>query len=159
MLNGTTPRTCQLKALQTLNSLMCWAVSNVFIFSSWLDTPFWFFVLFVFYAKRYFFKQGNSSWVFKHSFSAHALLLRHKPGCFTSWLITTWGWGWWHSTAPKDIFYQIPTPCLSLSRPHCHGDPITPKGSSDLHGIRVELHGVQIQNLMVTRFENSSEHQ
>lgn len=69
MLNGTTPRTCQLKALQTLNSLMCWAVSNVFIFSSWLDTPFWFFVLFAFYAKRFFFKQGNSSWLFKQFLS------------------------------------------------------------------------------------------
>lgn len=44
--------------------------------------------------------------------------------------------------SPQVIFYQIPTPCFSLSRPHCHGDPITPKGSSDLSGIWVKLHGV-----------------
>lgn len=110
----------------------------------------------VFYAKRDFLNKAIPRDCLS-TFSAHAFLLCHEPGCFTSWLITTWGWGWWHSTAPKVIFYQIPTPCLSLSRPHCHGDPITPKGSSDLRGIRVELHGVQIQNLMVTRFENSSE--
>lgn len=46
------------------------------------------------------------------------------------------------SYSPQVIFYQIPTPCFSLSRPHCHGDPITPKGSSDLCGIWVKLHGV-----------------
>lgn len=44
--------------------------------------------------------------------------------------------------SPQVIFYQIPSPCSSLSRPHCHGDPITPKGSSELCGIWVKLHGV-----------------
>lgn len=40
------------------------------------------------------------------------------------------------------IFYQIPAPWFSPSRLHCHGDPITPKGSSDLSGVWVKSHTI-----------------